>query len=68
MTVTTAVVGSGARGRIYARAAAADGRARIAAVADPDPARRAAPAEALSGHLVVRAAERARATRTVRAL
>ncbi|MDP9869701.1 MULTISPECIES: hypothetical protein [Streptosporangium] len=66
MTVTTAVVGSGARGQIYARAAAAGGRARIAA--DPDPARRAAPAGALSGHLVVRAAERARATRTVRAL
>ncbi|MGV9309692.1 Gfo/Idh/MocA family protein [Nonomuraea sp. NPDC003727] len=42
MTLTIAVVGAGARGQIYARAAAADGRARIVAVADPDPARRAA--------------------------
>ncbi|MGW4798493.1 Gfo/Idh/MocA family protein [Nonomuraea sp. NPDC004297] len=41
MTVTVAVVGAGARGQIYARAAVADGRARIVAVADPDPARRA---------------------------
>ncbi|WP_043632629.1 Gfo/Idh/MocA family protein [Nonomuraea candida] len=40
MTVTLAVVGAGARGQIYARAAAADGRARVVAVADPDPARR----------------------------
>ncbi|MFE3454245.1 Gfo/Idh/MocA family protein [Nonomuraea sp. NPDC059194] len=41
MTVTIAVVGAGNRGQVYARAAAADGRARIVAVADPDPARRA---------------------------
>lgn len=41
MTVTIAIVGAGSRGQIYARAAAADGRARIVAVADPDPARRA---------------------------
>ncbi|WP_049558345.1 Gfo/Idh/MocA family protein [Nonomuraea sp. SBT364] len=41
MTVTLAVVGAGARGQIYARAAVAGGRARIVAVADPDPARRA---------------------------
>ncbi|MGW0479258.1 Gfo/Idh/MocA family protein [Nonomuraea sp. NPDC003214] len=40
MTVTLAVVGAGARGQIYARAATAGGRARIVAVADPDPARR----------------------------
>ncbi|MFI7445311.1 Gfo/Idh/MocA family protein [Nonomuraea indica] len=42
MTVTIAVAGAGARGQIYARAAVADGRARIVAVADPDPARRTA--------------------------
>ncbi|MEZ0075884.1 Gfo/Idh/MocA family protein [Planotetraspora sp. GP83] len=41
MTVTIAIVGAGSRGQFYARAAAADGRARIVAVADPDPARRA---------------------------
>jgi predicted dehydrogenase len=45
MSVTLAIVGAGARGQIYARAAAADGRARIVAVADPDPARRAALAD-----------------------
>lgn len=42
MTVNLAVIGAGARGQIYARAAAADGRARIVAVAEPDPARREA--------------------------
>ncbi|GAA2871007.1 Gfo/Idh/MocA family protein [Nonomuraea rubra] len=45
MSVTLAIVGAGARGQIYARAAAADGRARIVAVADPDPARRNALAD-----------------------
>jgi predicted dehydrogenase len=45
MSVTLAIVGAGARGQIYARAAAADGRARIVAVADPHPARRAALAD-----------------------
>lgn len=42
MTVTIAVVGAGLRGQIYARLAAAGGKARIVAVAEPDPARRAA--------------------------
>ncbi|GAA0929744.1 Gfo/Idh/MocA family oxidoreductase [Nonomuraea longicatena] len=41
MTPTIAIVGAGARGLIYARAAAADGRGRVVAVAEPDPARRA---------------------------
>ncbi|WP_336203918.1 Gfo/Idh/MocA family protein [Nonomuraea sp. LPB2021202275-12-8] len=41
MTVTIAVVGAGARGQVYARAATAGGRARVVAVADPDPERRA---------------------------
>lgn len=40
--VTIAVVGAGNRGAIYARHAAATGRARVVAVAEPDPARRAA--------------------------
>ncbi|NEE03188.1 Gfo/Idh/MocA family protein [Phytoactinopolyspora halotolerans] len=37
--ITIAVVGAGNRGRAYARWAAASGKARIVAVADPDPAR-----------------------------
>jgi predicted dehydrogenase len=41
MTVTLAVVGAGNRGGAYARFAARDGRARVVAVADPDPVRRA---------------------------
>ncbi|MFI6601952.1 Gfo/Idh/MocA family protein [Nonomuraea sp. NPDC050536] len=42
MPVSIAVVGAGMRGQIYARNAVVDGRARIVAVAEPDPARRAA--------------------------
>ncbi|MYW06653.1 Gfo/Idh/MocA family oxidoreductase [Streptomyces sp. SID3343] len=42
MTVTLAIVGAGARGAGYARIAAAEGLADLAAVADPDPARRGA--------------------------
>jgi predicted dehydrogenase len=41
MTVTLAVAGAGNRGGAYARYAGRDGRARVVAVADPDPARRA---------------------------
>lgn len=40
--VEIAVVGAGNRGATYARHAVAGGRARVAAVAEPDPARRAA--------------------------
>jgi predicted dehydrogenase len=40
--VTLAVVGAGNRGTGYARAAVAEGRARVVAVAEPDPVRRAA--------------------------
>lgn len=42
MPVSIAVVGAGMRGQIYARNAVVNGRARIVAVAEPDPARRAA--------------------------
>ena len=38
--VSIAVVGAGNRGQTYADLAAADGRARVVAVADPDWARR----------------------------
>ncbi|WP_205857574.1 Gfo/Idh/MocA family protein, partial [Phytoactinopolyspora endophytica] len=37
--ITIAVVGAGNRGRAYARWATSGGRARVVAVADPDPAR-----------------------------
>jgi predicted dehydrogenase len=40
MTVTFAVVGAGNRGCAYAAHATRDGRARVVAVADPDPVRR----------------------------
>ncbi|MEJ3745715.1 Gfo/Idh/MocA family oxidoreductase [Actinomycetes bacterium KLBMP 9797] len=43
--VTIAVVGAGQRGQQYAELAAASGRARVVAVADASPARRAAMAE-----------------------
>jgi len=39
-TVTMAVVGAGNRGTSYSRAAVANGRARVVAVAEPDPVRR----------------------------
>ncbi|MFI6319505.1 Gfo/Idh/MocA family protein [Nonomuraea sp. NPDC050556] len=42
MSVSIAVAGAGLRGQIYARNAVEGGRARIVAVAEPDPARRAA--------------------------
>ncbi|MFC9468364.1 Gfo/Idh/MocA family protein [Streptomyces coelicoflavus] len=45
MTVTLAIVGAGARGASYARIAAAEHLATVAAVVDPDPARRKALAE-----------------------
>ncbi|MEU4724398.1 Gfo/Idh/MocA family oxidoreductase [Nonomuraea dietziae] len=44
MTVTLAIVGAGARGTAYARIAASEGTGKVVAVADPDPARRAAAA------------------------
>lgn len=44
--VTLAVVGAGLRGQQYAELAVASGRARVVAVADPSPARRAAVARA----------------------
>ena len=47
MTITLAIAGAGARGAAYARLAAADG-AKIVAVAEPDPARRAALASEFS--------------------
>ena len=40
--VTLALVGAGLRGQTYARHAVATGRARVVAVAEPDPVRRAA--------------------------
>lgn len=43
--VGIAVVGAGNRGQIYADLAALDGRARVVAVADPDPERRNAVAD-----------------------
>ncbi|NUR84907.1 MAG: Gfo/Idh/MocA family oxidoreductase, partial [Nonomuraea sp.] len=42
MSVSIAVVGAGLRGQIYARNAVLGGNATIVAVAEPDPARRAA--------------------------
>ncbi|MEU1249718.1 Gfo/Idh/MocA family protein [Micromonospora arida] len=45
MSITLAIAGAGARGAAYARLAAATTRATIAAVADPDPARRIALAD-----------------------
>ncbi|GAA2738217.1 Gfo/Idh/MocA family oxidoreductase [Actinocorallia aurantiaca] len=48
MSVTLAIVGTGARGAAYARLAAAHGQATIVAVAEPDPARRAAVAAEFS--------------------
>ncbi|QKW07519.1 Gfo/Idh/MocA family oxidoreductase [Streptomyces sp. NA04227] len=42
MTVTLAIIGAGARGASYARIAHEEGLAAVVAVADPDPARRAA--------------------------
>ncbi|MFB9833329.1 Gfo/Idh/MocA family protein [Actinoallomurus acaciae] len=44
MPVTLAVAGAGIRGQAYARHAAASGRARVVAVAEPDEGRRAATA------------------------
>ena len=42
--VTLALIGAGLRGQTYARHAVATGRARVVAVAEPDPRRRAAAA------------------------
>jgi predicted dehydrogenase len=43
--VTLALVGAGLRGQAYARHAVSTGQARVVAVAEPDPGRRAAAAE-----------------------
>jgi predicted dehydrogenase len=43
-TVTLALVGAGLRGQTYARHAHASGKGRVVAIAEPDPARRAAAA------------------------
>jgi predicted dehydrogenase len=42
VTITLALVGAGLRGQTYTRHAVATGRARVVAVAEPDPHRRAA--------------------------